>query len=95
MSRMKADVTAENRPACPPIKTNEQRDQFNAKNTYEDQRGIQVFTVFLRKVTVIVVGFMFKFVVELHAGVVGGSKEVGKEGWQCLAHGILQAGEER
>ena len=95
MSRMKADVTAENRPACPPEKQMSTATDVNAKNTHEDQRGIQIFTVFLHKVTVVVVGFMLEFIVELDAGVVGGSKEVRKERWQRLAHGILQTGEER
>jgi len=65
------------------------------KNTHEDQRGIQVFVVFLDKVTVILVGFAFELVVEVIAGAVGCSKDVWKERWQRFEHSILQTRKER
>ena len=96
MSRMKADVTAENRPACPPKNQVSTATSANAKvKSHEDQRGIQVFVVFLHKVTVVIVGFTLEFIVELDAGAARGSKDVRKERWQCLEHGILQTGEGR
>jgi len=42
----------------PPMRTNEHRDRrVCEKNTHEDQGGVQVFTVFLHKVAVVLVGF--------------------------------------
>jgi len=92
---MKADVTAENRPAWAPEKQMNTATDVNVKDTHEDQRGIQVFIVFLHKATVVVVGFTLEFIIELDARAAGGSKEVRKERWQRLEHGILQTGEER
>ena len=59
------------------------------ENTHEDQRGVQIFVVFLNKVTVVFVGFAFELVIKFIAGVVGRSKEVWKEGGQRFEHGIL------
>ena len=49
------------------------------ENTHEDQRGVQIFVVFLNKVTVVLVGFTFELIIEFVAGVVGRSKEVWRE----------------
>ena len=50
------------------------------KNTHEEQRGVQVSIVFLDKVTVVPIGFVFELVVEVVAGAVGYSM-VWKERW--------------
>ena len=47
--------------------------------THEDQRGVQIFIVFLDKVAVVLVGDMLKLIVELIAGVFWCFKEVLKE----------------
>ena len=60
------------------------------KNTHEDQRGVQVFVVFLGEVTVVLVGFAFELVVEVVAGAVCCSMEVLKESWQRFEHSVLQ-----
>ena len=66
-------------PVSPKKKQMNTTTDVNAKNTHEDQRGIQVFIVFLHKFAVVVVDFTLEFIVELDAGVFGGSKEVRKE----------------
>ena len=66
------------------------RSGWMGKNTHEDQRGIQIIIVFLRKVAVVFVGLALELVVEVDAWATGRSKEVWKERWQCFEHGILQ-----
>ena len=93
---MKADVTAENRPACTPKRTNEHRDRcMRDKNTHEDQGGVQVFIILLHKVSIVPVGFTLKLVVEFDAGAAGSSKKVRNERWQRLEHCILQTGKQK
>ena len=87
---MKPVATAENRPAYLPKETNQRHDLDGwVKNTHEDQRGIEVVIIFLRKVAVVFVGFALELVVEVDAGTAGRSKEVWKDGWQCFEHGFL------
>jgi len=91
---MKADATAENKPACYPPPKNQINitTNINAKNikdTHKDQCGIQVFVVFLDKIVVVLVGFTLELVVELYAGATGNSEEVRKESWQRLEHCLL------
>ena len=94
---MKADVTTENSPACPPEKdTRHDRGELGCgKYTHEDQRGSQAFVVLLCKVAVVLVGFSLELVVELNARATGHSKEVGKERWQCFKHCIFQTRNEK
>jgi len=66
---MNADATAENRPAYSPEKQVNTSIEVDAgKNTHEDQRGLQVFIVFLHKVTVVLVSLALKLIVELDTG---------------------------
>jgi len=60
-------------------------------NTHKDQCCIQVFVVFLDKVTVMVVGYAMELIVEVDVGVIGRPEEAWEDGWQCFKHGILQA----
>ena len=81
---MKADVTAENRPAYPPRQNNQYNNQGvyakKGKNTHKDQRGVQVFIVLLHKVAVVPVGFTLELIVELATGAARCSVEVLREG---------------
>ena len=94
---MKADVTAENRPAYSTPETNQCHDRgADAEtNTHEDQGGIQILIVLLHKVTVVLVGFALELVVEFDTGAACRSKEVWKERWQRFEHSILQARNEK
>ena len=79
---MKADVTAENKPACTPIRTDEHPNGGKLEtDAYEYQRGVQVFVVFLHKVAIVLIGFTLEFIVEFEAGVVGGSQGVREKRW--------------
>ena len=64
------------------------------KSTHEDQRVTQVVIVFLRKVTVMFIGFTSVLVVELDARVATGRRRVWEERLQCLVYGILQTANE-
>ena len=88
---MKADVTAENRPAYPTRETNQCHDRgMDAEtNTHEDQGGIQILIVLFHEVTVVLVGLALELVVELDTSAACRSKEVGKERWQRFEHSIL------
>jgi len=94
---MKADVTAENRPAYSTREANQCHDRGTdaETSTHEDQGGIQILIVLLHKVTVILVGFALELVVELYATAACRSKKVGKERWQCFEHRILQSRNEK
>jgi hypothetical protein len=63
---MKAEATAENRPACTGI--NAVADVNRQRSTHEDQGGVQVLIVLLHKVAVVLIGFALEFVVEFAAG---------------------------
>jgi len=65
------------------------------KNAHKDQRGTQVFVIFLDKVMVMIIGYPLEFVVELGTGVAGGPEKVRKEFWQRFEHSILQAENDR
>jgi len=87
---MKADVTAENRPAYSPETQIKITIEVDAETTtHEDQGGVQVLIVLFHKVTVVLVGFALELVVELDTGAAGRSQEVGKERWQRFEHSIL------
>ena len=81
---MKADATAENKPAylTPESQINITTEVDKKLETHEDQGGVQVFVVLLDKVAVILVGFALELVVELDPGTTGRSKEVRKEARQ-------------
>ena len=88
---MKLVAMAENRPAYSPRKANQHHDRGGwGENTHKDQRGIQVIIAFLRKVTVVFVGFTSKLIVEFNARVATGRPKVLEERWQCFEDGILQ-----
>jgi hypothetical protein len=60
------------------------------EETDEDQGDVQISSVFLDKVTVVLISLAFKFVVEFCPWVVTRSSEAGEESWQCLEHCALQ-----
>jgi hypothetical protein len=93
---MKADATAENRPAYSRTARFRSRARWNRKRkgTHEYQGGAQVIVVFLDKVAVVIGGLALDLVVELDAGVGIRSKEVWKGLRQCFEHGLLQTGNE-
>ena len=86
---MKADVTAENKPACSRCGVNTNVEAYG-QNAHEYQRGIQIFIVFLDKVVIVIVRRTLELIVELDSGIVGGP-EAWKESWECLEHGLLHA----
>ena len=86
---MKADVTAENKPACSRCGVNT-NVEVSGKDAHEYQRGVQIFIVLLDKVVVVIVRRALELIVELDGGIVGGP-EVRKENRQCFEHGILHA----
>lgn len=96
---MKADVTAENKPAYfPPEKEHWHRDRIGHKGerkTHKDQGGVQVSATFLHEVTVVFVGCTLEVVVEITAGAVGRSRVARKDSFHRLEHGIFQAGNEK
>ena len=59
---MNAEVTAENRPAC---KLGQHIGDMRDTNTHKDQRGVQVFVIFLGEVPVILLRFLVVHLVEL------------------------------
>ena len=67
MATIKADVTAENKPAYSPKvrQTPRLKQVENRENTHEDQGGIQVSTILLQKIVIILIGLAFELVVEL------------------------------
>lgn len=81
MSTMKADVTAENRPAYPENMSTLRSRWMRGQSTHEDQGGIQVFFVFAHKITIVLVGLALELVIELMAGSTGRSKQIWKESW--------------
>ena len=92
MSTMKADVTAENKPAySQPDIWFTQRSGCMQKNTHKHQRTAQVFVTFLDKITVMFVDYVMEFVVKFDGGVTGCPQQARKESWQCFKHSILQA----
>ena len=63
---MKAEVTAENKPACDP---NEHMCALKSPVTHKYQRRVQVFVVFL-EFPIVIVGFPPVMVIELGAQIV-------------------------
>ena len=93
MSMIKADATAENKPAYSPrinIRSTE-RSRRTREDAHKDQRGIQVFIVFLDEATVMIVSHPLELIVEFDAGVAGSPKGIWKNTWQRFTHSILQA----
>jgi hypothetical protein len=60
------------------------------KNTHKEQCGVQVFIVLLDEVTVVLVGYTLKLIVELDAGTSCRSKAVLGERRQRFKQSILQ-----
>ena len=89
---MKADVTAENKPAYfqRGVHTNV---EIYGGNAHKYQRAIQIFVVFLDEIVVVIVRRALEFIVELDGGVVG-RPEAWKECRQCFEYGILHAGDD-
>ena len=68
---MNAEVTAENRPAC---KSGQHIVDMRDINTHKDQRGVQVFVVFLGELPVILLSFAAVHLVELGSVILLGSR---------------------
>ena len=66
---MNAEVTAENKPDCAKLYDQPNPLYGSRINTHKDERGIQIFIVFLLKIPVVFLHFSLKLVVELHSGV--------------------------
>jgi len=83
---MKADVTAENKPAyLSQINTRFiQRSRYTWNNAHKYQRATQVFVIFLDEVAVVVVGCALELIVEFDAGVTGPPEKARKESRQCF-----------
>lgn len=58
-------------------------------NAYKDQRDIQIFIVFPDEITVTILSYALKLVVELGGGIAGRPEEAREEGRGRLEHGIL------
>jgi len=86
---MKADVTAENKPAY-----SRNRVRVNVgvcgRNAHKYQRGVQVFIVSLDKAVIMVVRRALEFIVKLACGVAS-SLEPWKEALQCFEYSLLYA----
>lgn len=94
MLAIKADVTAEKKPAyIPPRFIKKSRDI--QRDAHKNQGAAQVFVIFLDEIAVAIVGCALKFVVELDGGVAGRPEEVRKEGWERFQYSILQAENDR
>ena len=90
---MKADVTAENRPAC--SKRRVHTDVVVCgQNAHKYQRGVQIFVVSLDKVVIVVVRRALELIVELDGGVIC-CPETRKEAWQYFEHSFLHAGNQQ
>ena len=63
---MKAEATAENRPACDP---RQYTGIWSVCGTYEDQRCVQVFIIFVHKLLIILISFLAVVVIESSAKV--------------------------
>ena len=90
---MKADVTAENRPAYSLRKRHEWHDIGGSREqgkTDENQGGVQISAAFLDEVAVVSVSFTLKLVVEFNTGAIC---MVRKVSLQCLEYRIFQTGE--
>jgi len=86
---MKAEVTAENKPACSPSETNQCHDCGGCeRNAHEDQRCVQISIVLLHKVTVVVVGFALELVVEVGTSAASRAMEVRKQRRECFEHSV-------
>ena len=76
---MKADVTAESRPAYPRHRIHT-KIKVEWENAHKDQGSIQIFAVFCNKLVVMIASSTQEPIVEFERGIAGCTKEARKRG---------------